>query len=223
MPTKSIMAPPDPAAARLTEPEPSTNASAVAAAPAPQTVASVAATTKPDTVETRELPAIAVQHTEFGIDLGGANSIDGLRALWRGLLRFRSNKALAELRPIIVVKERTSGLGMQLRLVAGPLSDAAAAARICATLTENDRSCETTIFDGQRLAIKGDDGAPAAAAPAPAAAVPNSHPAPTAAPTRSLHRRGNSRGAKIEEPAKPQPAPAPAPAKPSLTSFLGLR
>ena len=71
--------------------------------------------------------AIAVQRTEFGVDLGGANSIDGLRALWRGLLKYRSNKALAELRPIIVVKERSNGLGMQLRLVAGPIADAAAA------------------------------------------------------------------------------------------------
>jgi len=34
---------------------------------------------------------------------------------------------LATLRPIIVVREGTTGLGMQLRLVAGPLSDAAAA------------------------------------------------------------------------------------------------
>ncbi len=167
--------------------------------------------TEPDTAATQAPPVIAVQRTEFGIDLGGANSIDGLRALWRGLLKYRANKALAELRPIIVVKERTSGLGMQLRLVAGPLSDAAAAAKLCATLTESDRSCETTIFDGQRLAIKGDN-SPSAAAPA---AISNGRPA--AASTRSSRKRGGSKGAKTE-----QPAPAPPPSKPSLTSFLGL-
>jgi len=211
MSTKSIMAPPDPAAAKLIGPEPSTDTSTVPALPAPQTIASAPAPPEPDTA-TQASPAIAVQRTEFGIDLGGANSVDGLRALWRGLLKYRANKALADLRPIIVVKERSSGLGMQLRLVAGPLSDAAAAAKICATLTESDRSCETTIFDGQRLAMKGDN-SPSAAAPA---AMSNSHPA--AASMRSSRRRGNSKGAKTEE-----PAPKPEPPKPSLTSFLGLR
>jgi len=64
------------------------------------------------------------------------------------------------LRPIIVIKESTNGLGMQLRLVAGPLNDAGAAARICAVLTENKRPCETAIFDGQRLSLKADDPSP---------------------------------------------------------------
>ena len=73
-----------------------------------------------------------------------------MRALWRGLLKSRSNAALAALRPIIVIKEGNNGLGMQLRLVAGPLTDAAAAAKICAALVESERPCETTVFDGQR-------------------------------------------------------------------------
>jgi hypothetical protein len=218
MPSKSILAPPDPAAAKLIEPDPST--SSLPSLPPPQTVAAAPGMTEPDAAEA-QAPAVAVQRTEFGIDLGGANSIDGLRALWRGLLKYRSNKALADLRPIIVVRERSSGLGMQLRLVAGPLSDAAAAAKICATLTESNRSCETTVFDGQRLALKNDNGVKSdnstkaeGSAPA-AAAVSNDHPA--AASGRSLRRRGSANGAKIEEPEKPPPT------KSSLTSFLGLR
>ena len=66
-------------------------------------------------------PKVALQRTEFGVDLGSANSVNGLRMLWRGLLKSRSNAPLAALRPIIVIKESTNGLGMQLRLVAGPL------------------------------------------------------------------------------------------------------
>jgi len=51
---------------------------------------------------------------------------------------------------------------MQLRLAAGPLHDAATAARICAALVEGGRTCETTVFDGQRLAMSaGEDGAAA--------------------------------------------------------------
>ena len=106
---------------------------------------------------TPSAPKVALQRTEFGVDVGSANSVNGLRALWRGLLKSRSNAPLATLRPIIVVKEGTNGLGMQLRLVAGPLNDAGAAAKICAVLTENKRPCETAIFDGQRLSLGPDD------------------------------------------------------------------
>jgi hypothetical protein len=160
MPAKSIMAPPDPAAGKLIEPEPPP--SVVTAAPMPEVVA---AADHAD-AEPPYAPKLAVQRTEFGVDVGGANSVNGLRALWRGLLKSRANAPLAALRPIIVVKEANNGLGMQLRLVAGPLGDAAAAAKICATLTANNRTCETTVFDGQRLAIKAED-PPAAVKPAP--------------------------------------------------------
>ena len=106
---------------------------------------------------------VPVAHTDFGVDLGSASSIKGLRALWRGVLK-SDGKELASLRPIIVLKERTNGLGMQLRLVAGPLVDAAAAAKICAVLSENGRVCETAVFDGQRLSMKADE-PPAATKP----------------------------------------------------------
>jgi hypothetical protein len=131
----------------------------VAAAP-PATDKSAAekpAADKRDRPDAATAPQLAVKRTEFGVDVGGANSVGGLRALWRGLLKWRSNAALAGLQPIIVVKESNNGLGMQLRLVAGPLTDAASAARICASMTVNDRHCETTVYDGQRLALRAED------------------------------------------------------------------
>jgi hypothetical protein len=177
MPSRSMMAPPDPAATKLTVPEQPPEI--ITAAHAPEAMGASA----------KAPSEIDVQRTEFGVDLGGANSIEGLRGLWRALLK--SNAAtIASLRPIIVVKERSSGLGMQLRLVAGPLSDAAAAAKICAALIESERSCETSVFDGQRLAINGED------------------PAPSARPPRK--RIGVKRAANEEQPAKPKsPAPSP--------------
>jgi hypothetical protein len=153
MPSRSMMAPPDPAATKLTVPEQPPEV--ITATPVPDVVAAAPAA-----------PEIAAQRTEFGVDLGGANSIEGLRGLWRALLKSNA-AAIASLRPIIVVKERNNGLGMQLRLVAGPLSDAAAAAKICAALIESERSCETSVFDGQRLAIKSDDPAPSPSARPP--------------------------------------------------------
>jgi hypothetical protein len=161
MASKSIMAPPDPAAGKLIEPDPVTP-------PKPEVLASAPPGDNP---EANESPAAAaqqaVQRTEFGVDVGGANSLNGLRALWRGLLKSKSTASLATLRPIIVVKESNTGLGMQLRLVAGPLSDAATAAKICAAMIESQRSCETAVFDGQRLAMKADE--PAASTKPPSA------------------------------------------------------
>ncbi len=153
MPAKSMMAPPDPAATRLVVPEQPPEIITAA----PEALALAPATPDPASAKpSGETPAL---RTEFGVDLGGAGSVEGLRARWRAMLA--SNGAtLAALRPIIVVKER-NGPGMQLRLVAGPLSDAAAAARICAALVESQRSCETSVFDGQRLAMKVDDMPPA--------------------------------------------------------------
>ncbi|MET3838127.1 hypothetical protein [Bradyrhizobium sp. OAE829] len=162
--SQSFMAPPDPSATKLVEP--SKPLSSVIASPIPEVMAAAPGTDAETDEETG--PKVAIQRTQFGVDLGTANSVPGLRALWRGLLKSRSNAPLAALRPIIVIKESTNGLGMQLRLVAGPINDAGAAARICAVLTENKRNCETAIFDGQRLSLTGDNPAPAPGAkPAP--------------------------------------------------------
>ena len=96
---------------------------------------------------------------------------------------------------------------MQLRLVAGPLNDAGAAARICAVLTENKRPCETTIFDGQRLSLKSDDPPPTAAKPPP-------------------HRRGIAKRAAatavVEETPKKPEAP-PAATQTTLSSFFNRK
>ena len=157
MPERSIMAPPDAAAGKLIEPE--APAKTVTSGPIPEIVAAVGIDAEAEAIAPKLL------RTEFGVDVGGANSVGGLRALWRGLLKSKSNAALSVLRPIIVVKEGAGGLGLQLRLVAGPLRDAAAAAKICATLIESQRACETTVFDGQRLSLQADE-PPAAVKPA---------------------------------------------------------
>ncbi len=164
MAAQSMMAPPDPTAGKLIEPGKAPNP--VISSPIPDVVASVSSAADAE-ADDDAAPKVSLRRTEFGVDLGTANSVNGLRMLWLGLLKSRSNVPLTALRPIIVIKESTNGLGMQLRLVAGPLSDAGAAARICAVLTENNRPCETTIFDGQRLSLKSDDPPPTAAKPMP--------------------------------------------------------
>jgi hypothetical protein len=197
--SKSIMAPPDGAAGKLIRPE--SPGRAVTSAPMPEVVASVSSEdAEPDASQASS--KVAVQRTEFGVDVGGANSLGGLRALWRGLLK--SNSALAPLRPVIAVKENRNGLGLQLRLIAGPISDAAAAAKICATLTESERSCETTVFDGQRLAMKAEE--------PPASVV---KPAPV--PVSAARRRGTARRGVVHEEAPRKPD------GPALSSLFSKR
>jgi hypothetical protein len=186
MASKSMMAPPDAAAGKLIEPETPVNAGTAAPAPEVTTVHPADGVERDASPEAA--PKLAVQRTEFAVDLGTANSIGGLRALWRGL---KSNTALAALRPIIAVKEGKNGLGMQLRLVAGPLSDAAAAAKICAALTEGRKTCETTVFDGQRLAMQTEE--------------PPDSAKPAAGPDKSAaHKRGMAKRPATSEPPKPE-------------------
>lgn len=186
MAARSMLAPPDAGATKLNVPP-------TVAAPAPPEP-------EPE-IEAADQKPVAVPRTSFGVELGGANSVDGLRNLWRRMAK--AHKELNELRPIIMVKENASG--GQLRLVAGPLDDAAAAARLCAALGSADRSCETTVFDGQRLPL-----ASSAASP----------------PPRQPRKRPPKVTATV--PAEPPPAPEPPPTPPQpkpgpLSSILGIR
>ncbi len=196
-----LMGPPDPAAGRFE--------AAKLADPGAPPVSDAMASVSPKADDASESTSarLPVQQTEFAVDLGTANSVNGLRALWRGL-RFKTQ--LAELHPIIVVRESNTGLGMQLRLAAGPLHDAAAAARICAGLVETERPCETTVFDGQRLAMSADEmQAPPAGGPASAA---KSAPYPN---RRNMPKH-------VADP-KEEPAPKPDSSSSSFSLFGGSK
>jgi hypothetical protein len=160
--------------------------------------------------------SVAAKRTDFAVDLGSANSLGGLRAIWRGVRHV--NAELGALNPIVVIREGHTGPGMQLHLAAGPLKDAAAAAKICAVLAETRRSCETTVYDGQRLAMSEGQSL--------AAIKPGSEPKSDAKPaeakgaedakveTKPGSPRRGYRHAKKEEP----PPPPAAPPKPESTS-----
>ena len=122
---------------------------APAAAPANPTLAvappaqALAASRAVDSIATR---------TEFAVDLGGDTSVEALRALWATM---RGNHpALANLKPLVSIRDGAKPGVVELRLVAGPLANAAAAARICALLAINHVACQTAVSDGQRLALR---------------------------------------------------------------------
>ena len=91
--------------------------------------------------------------TEFGVDLGGNATIDGLRTMWSNL-KATQPAMLEGLRPVIAIREGAKPGSMELRLVAGPLANASIAARLCAALAAAGQSCQPTVFDGQRLALQ---------------------------------------------------------------------
>jgi hypothetical protein len=204
MAPKSMMGPPDPAAGKLIAPvaPPKT----VTAAPMPEVAAVTKAPEETEPDAAQEAPELVARRTEFGVDVGGANSVPGLRALWRGLLKSRSNASLTTLRPIIVIRENYNGLGMQLRLVAGPINDAAAAAKICASLTMNDRGCTTTVFEGQRLTMSADEQAKADTSTS-SETKPESDPKSASVPKTSSHRRyAGKHSSKEDEAPKGEPS-----------------
>jgi hypothetical protein len=94
-----------------------------------------------------------ITRTEFGIDVGGHTSMDGLRTLWTSL-RGSHGALLEGLRPVMAVREGKKPGEIELRLIAGPLANANAAARLCAALSAAGKACQPAVFDGQRLALQ---------------------------------------------------------------------
>lgn len=97
-------------------------------------------------------PAANPARAEFGIDLGSASSIEALRAAWTTAQR-RHPSLLEGLHPVVQIRERRQASN-EFRLIAGPLQTAAAAARICATMTVSGSICAPAAFEGQRLAVR---------------------------------------------------------------------
>lgn len=87
---------------------------------------------------------------QFGIDLGGETSLDGLRARWTALQN-KHGQALSGLRPLVRVREGSRPGTVELHLVAGPVANAATAARVCANLQSTGIACRASEYDGQRL------------------------------------------------------------------------
>ena len=86
---------------------------------------------------------------ELGVDVGGATSFEGLRVLWNSTKR--ANSTLFDgLNPLVVVRESKTH-GVDLRLIAGPLADQEAAARLCTTLSAARRHCQPAPFEGQQF------------------------------------------------------------------------
>jgi len=110
----------------------------------------------PDTAAVTPLPLSvepATNRQEFGLDLGTAPSVEGLRALWTSI-RSKHAGTLDILRPIVAIRENARTGGVEFRLVAGPIANAAGAAKLCAVLVGTGAICQPAVFDSQRLVMR---------------------------------------------------------------------
>lgn len=103
---------------------------------------------------TDDLPeAMLVSQTPFAVDIGGASTLEGIDALWREREEVYGI-VLEGLNPRILLQQTSDG-ALDLRLVAGPIHDAADAAILCAQLVASGlQRCLPAIYDGQQLALR---------------------------------------------------------------------
>ena len=126
--------------------------------PPPVTAPQATSTPTEDVTSSIPLPPPAapvgtVSKTEFGIDLGSAPSVEALRTAWNAAMK-RHAALLQGLHPAVQTRERAKPAATEYRLIAGPIANAATAARICATITASGGICAPAVFDGQRLAVR---------------------------------------------------------------------
>ena len=87
---------------------------------------------------------------EFGIDLGGAGTLEALRLHWVAV-KANYGPLLNGLHPL-ASRHTKQPTGVGYRLVAGPLPNAAEAAKLCARFPVTRMGCRPARFDGVQLA-----------------------------------------------------------------------
>jgi hypothetical protein len=98
-------------------------------------------------------PEPTAGHATYGVDLGGAASVDRLRMLWNAV-RSSQSGMFNGLHPIASVREAKNGGRPDIRLLVGPLRTPEDANRLCSALLDSGRFCEPAVFRGQRMPLR---------------------------------------------------------------------
>jgi hypothetical protein len=91
--------------------------------------------------------------TQYGVDIGGAVSIQALRQRW-AQIRATHVTLFTGLRPTVTLSTLPHSNQVELHLVVGPLANAAAALQLCGSLAPYRLYCKATILDGRHLALQ---------------------------------------------------------------------
>ena len=89
----------------------------------------------------------------YAIDLGTATNVNTLRQHW-GTVKSAHAAMLEGLRPLVSVRPSSRPGFTEFHLVAGPVTDADAAARLCQALSSARVACRPSTFEGQRLDLR---------------------------------------------------------------------
>lgn len=132
-----------PATAAVIPVEKKTDSAITSAVPMPSARAAAAqAAAEPDTPP----PA---NPTEFGLDLGGASTLDGVRQRW-ATVKANFGPLLSGLHPLAAPERRQGKAGY--RLVVGPLPNSPSATGLCAHFSAAHTACKAVKFDGEQIA-----------------------------------------------------------------------
>ncbi|HXX08883.1 MAG TPA: hypothetical protein VEJ43_12545 [Pseudolabrys sp.] len=142
---------PAPIATNPTSPNtPATTASvAPSQAPAPPAASAPLPLARAATAaQASEPESTSANPVEFGLDLGGATTVDGVRQRWIAV-KANFGPLLSGMYPIAAHEHRPGSAGY--RLVVGPLPNSAAASSLCAHFTAARTACRSAKFDGEQI------------------------------------------------------------------------
>lgn len=91
----------------------------------------------------------ASRQSEFGLDLGGGVTIEGVRQRWT-TVKANFGPVLNGLRPLATRDHRPGANGF--RLIVGPLPNSAAATGLCAHFVAARTACRAVKFEGEQIA-----------------------------------------------------------------------
>lgn len=90
-----------------------------------------------------------VSHTRFALSLALYDSVDGVKAAW-GKLQKQRHAVLEDLEPRVLPQGTQDGK-LMYRLLLGPISNAATAAKHCARLSVSGITCRPGLYGGEAL------------------------------------------------------------------------
>ncbi len=92
-----------------------------------------------------------ISRSEFGIDLGGFQSMSALKTKWQTFAK--QNPDLAKsLQPRAGISEKNGAL--EVRLIAGPFSNAADAIILCAKMGADGKTCQPALYSGETVPVQ---------------------------------------------------------------------
>jgi hypothetical protein len=112
--------------------------------------ARTAALAQPATAQDQPAEATPPPKRELGVDLGGAATIEALRAHW-ATIKANIGPDIVGMSPSYAQRLKSSGT-LEYRLIVGPFPNTAAAIRLCTKLTPMRITCRAGMFNVQQFA-----------------------------------------------------------------------